>query len=68
MKLGHKAMHHKMNPKQLNLYAEKFLGRSKMLESDTIVQMGTVIKIFRSRRLRYNVRELPTGMDSGARM
>ena len=46
MKRGYIGIYHKMSPKHLGRYVDEFAGRHNLRESDTLTQMGAVVRGF----------------------
>ena len=67
MKRGYIGIYHKMSPKHLDRYVDEFAGRHNLRESDTLTQMGAVVRGFEGKRLTYGELIAPNGLDSGAR-
>ena len=67
MKRGYIGIYHKMSPKHLDRYVDEFAGRHNLRESDTLTQMGAVVRGFEGKRLTYGELIALNGLDSGAR-
>ena len=67
LKRAHKGIYHKMSPKHLDRYVQEFAGRHNLRESDTLTQMGEVVRGLEGKRLTYADLKQPNGLSSGAR-
>ena len=67
LKRGYVGVYHKMSPKHLGRYVTEFEGRHNVRESDTIDQMGAVVRGLEGKRLTYADLKQPNGLPSGAR-
>ena len=66
-KRGHKGVYHKMSKKHLGRYATEYVGRHNLRPSDTVDQMGAMVRGMDGKRLRYAELIAPNGLESGAR-
>ena len=66
-KRGHKGVYHKMSKKHLRRYVTEYVGRHNERPSDTIDQMGAVVRGMEGKRLSYADLIAPNGLESGAR-
>ena len=53
LKRGYHGVYHKMSAKHLQRYVNEFSGRHNQRESDTLVQMGAMLRTMSGKRLRY---------------
>ena len=67
LKRGYIGTYHKMSPKHLDRYVTEFQGRHNDRESNTIDQMGNLVRGMARKRLTYEELIAPNGLDSGAR-
>ena len=67
LKRGHMGVYHKMSKKHLQRYVTEFAGRHNRRPSDTLDQMGTLVKGMDGKRLKYVELIAPNGFDSGSR-
>ncbi|MDE2674466.1 MAG: IS1595 family transposase [Paracoccaceae bacterium] len=66
-KRAHKGTYHKMSPKHLQRYVDEFVGRHYSRPSNTIDQMGGIVKMAVGKKLAYGDLVADNGLDSGAR-
>ena len=64
---AHKGTYHKMSNKHSERYVTEFVGRHNWRQSDTLDQMGAMVKRMDGKRLRYVELIAPDGLESGAR-
>ena len=64
---GYIGVYHKMSPKHFQRYVAEFSGRHNDRESDTIDQMGNLVRGMAGKRLTCEELIAPNGLDSGAR-
>ena len=67
LRRGYIGIYHKMSPKHLNRYVAEFQGRHNDRESDTIDQMGNLVRGMVGKRLTYEALIASNGLDSEAR-
>ena len=67
LRRGYIGTYHKMSPKHLNRYVAEFAGRHNDRDSDTIDQMGNLVRGMARKRLTYDELIAPNGLASGAR-
>ena len=66
-KRAHKGTYHKMSPKHLQRYVDEFVGRHYSRPSNTIDQMGGIVRMAVGKKLAYRDLIADNGLDSGAR-
>ena len=54
LKRGYYGTYHKMSPKHLDRYVSEFAGRHNQRPSDTVDQMGSMVRGMDGKRLRYS--------------
>jgi len=68
LKRGHKGVYHKMSPKHLQQrYVDEFAHRHNIRDSDTLDQIGDVVRGMAGKRIMYRDLIVGNGLDSGAR-
>ena len=67
LKRGNMGTYHKMSKKHLGRYVTEFAGRHNKRPSDTLDQMGALVKGMEGKRLKYSELIEPNGLPSGAR-
>ena len=67
LKRAHKGTFHKISPKHLNRYVQKFAIRHNIREQDTIDQMAEIAKGMAGKRLTYSDLSADNGLSSMAR-
>ncbi len=58
---------HKISPKHLGRYVAEFSGRHNIRTSDTVTQMGSLVRGMVGKRLRYQALIADNGLACGAR-
>ena len=66
LKRGHYGTYHKMSPKHLHRYVAEFEGRHNVRSLDTLDQMGTIVRRFEFKQLRYQDLIADTGREADA--
>lgn len=67
LKRGYIGTYHKISPKHLGRYVAEFSGRHNIRTSDTVAQMGSLVRGMVGKRLRYDMLVADNGLASGAR-
>ena len=67
LKRAHKGVYHKLSPKHLNRYAQRFAGTHNFRDADTLAQMTAVVAGLVGQRLLYRDLIADNGLPSGAR-
>lgn len=67
LKRAHKKIYHKMSPKHLDHYTQKFVGKRNLHDEDTFIQMGILVRDLDGERLPHADLKQPNYLSSGAR-
>ena len=67
LKRAHKGVYHKFSVKHLQRYVTDFAGRHNARSSDTLDQLGGIVRNMRGKRLMYKWLIADNGLASGAR-